>query len=132
MNNSLIKITATFVFTAFIAACGGREARPVASTSLQDSQLDCAAITREFNVNEQRILTTLKEKDDGVAKNIVLGVTGVVLFFPALFFMDPKSPERVEIQALRSRNRVLQEMAQTKKSCVLESKLQLVYQRLDS
>ncbi len=132
MFRNFIKIAVTFSFAASVAACGGREARPVAVTNMQDGQLDCPAITREFEANERQILTTLKEKDDGVAKNVVLGVTGVVLFLPALFFMDPKSPERVEIEALRSRNGVLQSLAKTKKNCVLESKLAVVYQRLDS
>jgi hypothetical protein len=37
-----------------------------------------------------------------------------VIFFPALVFMDPKSPERVEIEALRNGNLVLTDIARTK------------------
>jgi len=131
MKSSFVKVITALSISAVVGACAGREARPISVTHHMDGQLDCASITREFEANERQILVTLKEKDDGVAKNVVLGVTGVVLFFPALFFMDPKSPERVEIEALRSRNRVLEDLSHTKKNCVMESKLDLVYKRLD-
>lgn len=132
MSLKSVKTAIAILFAATVGACAGRDAKPVSITNIHDNQLDCASITREFEANERQILLTLKEKDDAVAKNVVLGITGVVIFFPALFFMDPKSPERVEIEALRSRNRVLEELAKTKKSCALTTTLELVYQRLDS
>ncbi|PSH70966.1 hypothetical protein CU102_02665 [Phyllobacterium brassicacearum] len=79
-----------------------------------DSQFDCAGVAREFEANESSVIAINKEKSGADAKNIVFGVTGAVLFWPALFLMDPKSPERVEIEALRNRNLVLTDIARTK------------------
>jgi hypothetical protein len=115
-----------------LAGCGGREARPVPATHMADTSLDCPSIGREFEANERQILTTLQEKDHAVAKNVVLGVTGAVLFFPALFFMDPKSPEKVEIDALRNRNRVLEDIARMKRCPKPQTKIDAVYRRLDN
>jgi hypothetical protein len=55
-----------------------------------------------------------------------------VIFFPALFFMDPKSPEKVEIDALRNRNRVLEDIARTKRCPTPNTKIAEVYRRLDN
>ena len=115
----------------FLAGCGRRESKPVPATSVADTSLDCPAIAREFEANERQIVVTLQEKDSAVAKNVVLGVTGAVLFFPALFFMDPKSPEKVEIDALRNRNRVLEDIARTKRCSPPQTKIAEVYRRLD-
>lgn len=114
-----------------LSGCGGREAHPISATNPADSAFDCAGIRREFNANERQILTTIKERSDAQGKNVVLGATGALLFWPALFFMDPKSPEKVEIDALRNRNRVLADIAATKRCGPLVSQLTEVYQKLD-
>ena len=114
-----------------LAGCGGREARPIAVTNLADLSLDCASVSREFAANERQIVATIREKDGAGVKNAVLGVTAVVVFFPALFFMDPKSPEKVEIDALRNRNSVLEDLARTRRCPAPKSEIAQVYQRLD-
>lgn len=117
--------------TIALAGCGGREAKPVAITNPTDSAFDCAGISREFAANERQIMATLKERTQAQGKNIVLGAAGV-FFLPALFFMDPKSPEKVEIDALRNRNKVLEEIARTKKCPAPKSQLTEVYKKLDN
>ena len=119
-------------FSISLAGCAGREARPVASTNPTDSAFDCAGITREFEANERQITSTVKERTDAQGKNIVLGATGVLLFLPALFFMDPKSPEKVEIDALRNRNNVLTSIAKSQGSPAPKSQLTELYKHLDS
>lgn len=114
-----------------LAGCGGREAHPIASTNPSDSVFDCAGIEREYSANERQILATVKERADAEGKNVILGVTGAIVFFPALFFMDPKSPEKVEITALRNRNKVLEEIARTKKCAPPKSQLVELYKKLD-
>jgi len=114
-----------------LSSCGGREAHPIASTNPSDSVFDCAGINREFAANERQILATVKERSQAQGKNVVLGATGALLFWPALFFMDPKSPEKVEIEALRNRNQVLTDIARSKKCPAPQSKLTEVYKRLD-
>lgn len=125
-------ITAAVVGLGIIlAGCGGREAKPIAATNPTDSAFDCAGISREYAANERQILATLKERSQAQGKNIILGATGALIFFPALFFMDPKSPEKVEIDALRNRNKVLEEIARTKKCGKPKSQLAEVYKKLD-
>ncbi|WP_271023600.1 hypothetical protein [Rhizobium sp. RCAM05973] len=114
-----------------LSSCGGREAHPVASTSAGDSGIDCSGISREFAANERQILATVKERSQAQGKNVILGATGVLLFWPALFFMDPKSPEKVEIDALRNRNQVLTDLARSRKCPAPKSQLDEIYKRLD-
>ena len=114
-----------------LAGCGGREAKPISITNPTDSAFDCAGVAREHAANERQILATLKERSQAQGKNIILGATGAILFFPALFFMDPKSPEKVEIEALRNRNKVLEDIARTKMCAKPASQLNEVYKKLD-
>ena len=124
-------VAVLLVLSTTLSGCGGREAHPVAVTNATDGGLDCASVSREHAANERQILATMKERAQAEGKNIILGATGVLLFWPALFFMDPKSPEKVEIDALRNRNRVLEDIARTKKCGPLKSHLTDVYKRLD-
>lgn len=119
------------VLSISLAGCGGREAKPIAATNPADSAFDCAGLQREFSANERQILATIKERSQAQGKNMILGATGVILFWPALFFMDPKSPEKVEIEALRNRNKVLEDIARSKRCAALKSQLQDVYKKLD-
>ncbi len=112
-----------------LSGCGGREAKPIAVTNPTDSAFDCAGISREFAANERQIISTLKERTQAQGKNIVLGAAGM-FFFPAWFFMDPKSPEKVEIDALRNRNKVLEDIARTRKCPAPKSRLTEVYKKL--
>ncbi|MCZ7479603.1 hypothetical protein [Rhizobium rhizogenes] len=133
LHTPKLSVVFALVATAIVVSgCGGRAANPVASTNSTDSAFDCAGIKREFEANERQVLATVKERADAQGKNVILGATGVLLFFPALFFMDPKSPEKLEIDALRNRNRVLAEIAKSKKCAAPQSKLADVYKKLDS
>ncbi|UXN03911.1 hypothetical protein [Bartonella sp. HY406] len=113
-----------------LAGCGGRAAKEIAITNPTDSIMDCAGISREFEANERQVKATLHERNVGRGKNVALGAASIV-FFPALFFMDPKSPEAVEIAALRNRNGVLTQMAATKRCAAPQSQLTEVYRELD-
>ncbi|KAA1184882.1 hypothetical protein FP026_03735 [Rhizobium tropici] len=126
-----LAITALVCCTIILSGCGGREAHPIASTSAGDGGLDCSGVGREFAANERQILSTVKERSQAQGKNVVLGATGVLLFWPALFFMDPKSPEKVEIDALRNRNQVLTDLARSRKCPAPKSQLGELYKKLD-
>jgi len=109
-----IAALAALALSFVLAGCGGREAHPIATTNLGDATMDCGAIDREIAANNENIRATLHEKHTGQAKNAALGAAGIV-FFPAWFFMDPKSPERKELDAYRTRNQVLASLAAQKK-----------------
>lgn len=127
-----LNLTIALAMSVALVGCGGREAKPISATNPSDSIFDCAGISREYAANERHILATLKERSQAQGKNIILGATGAALFFPALFFMDPKSPEKVEIDALRNRNKVLEDIARNKKCAAPKSELADVYKKLDS
>ncbi len=114
-----------------LSGCGGREAHPIASTTAGDIGLQCSGINREFAANERQILSTVKERSQAQGKNVILGATGVLLFWPALFFMDPKSPEKIEIDALRNRNQVLTDIARSRGCATPKSQLGELYKKLD-
>ena len=114
-----------------LSGCGGREAHPIASTSAGDTGLQCSGINREFAANERQILSTVKERSQAQGKNVILGATGVLLFWPALFFMDPKSPEKIVIDALRNRNQVLTDIARSRGCATPKSQLGELYKKLD-
>jgi hypothetical protein len=114
-----------------LSSCGGREAHPIASTNVGDGGMDCGGIAREFAANERQIIATVKERSQAQGKNVILGATGVLLFWPALFFMDPKSPEKIEIDALRNRNQVLTDLARSRKCPQPKSQLGDLYKKLD-
>ncbi|TXR48350.1 hypothetical protein FVA77_14890 [Phyllobacterium endophyticum] len=89
------------------------------------------AVELRLFANERSVIAVNREKSGANAKNLALGVTGVV-FWPALFLMDPKSPERVEIDALRNRNLVLTDIARTKNCPQPKSQLDDYYKKLKS
>ncbi|TCR78705.1 hypothetical protein [Rhizobium sp. BK376] len=126
-----LAITAFLCSSIILSSCGGREAHPIASTSVGDGGMDCGGITREFAANERQIIATVKERSQAQGKNVILGATGVLLFWPALFFMDPKSPEKIEIDALRNRNQVLTDLARSRKCPQPKSQLGDLYKKLD-
>ncbi|MHC5305684.1 hypothetical protein [Bartonella sp. LJL80] len=137
MNNrtkkslSMASVCSLFAASMLLSGCGGREAHPISITNPNDSVMDCAGVAREFQANERQIQATISERSGAQGKNMALGAAGI-FFFPAWFFMDPKSPERVEIDALRNRNGVLQDIARTKGCPAMKSQLKDAYKQLDS
>ncbi|MBS7738193.1 MULTISPECIES: hypothetical protein [unclassified Chelatococcus] len=101
-----MKIIAFLVPIVLLAGCGGREAHPVAATSPTDATSTCSSLLAEYQANATQISTKIGERATNNGKNAVVGVGGL-LFPPALFFMDLKSYEKAEVEALEARNRVL-------------------------
>ena len=55
------------------------------------------------------------QADSTSGTNVALGVVGVILFWPALFFMDLSKADQVELEALRKRYNALGRIAADKK-----------------
>lgn len=128
--NKDLKILALLATGLVLAGCAGRSAHPIAATNPADSSFDCAGISREFVGNERQIQSTLQEKSQAQGKNVVVGAAGL-LFLPFWFFLDPKSPEKREIDALRNRNKVLEDISAAKKCGPVRSQMGDIYQKLD-
>jgi hypothetical protein len=125
-------ISAGLIFSVTLSGCGGRDANPVSVTHHTDRTLDCASVAREFKANERQIVKLIEERNSDTTKNIIAGRVGATIFFPALFFMDLGNEEKVEIVALRNCNKVLSDIARSKGCPRPKSRLNNVYQNLDS
>lgn len=93
-----------------LGACAGRDARPVSTVRATDEQMSCNLMLAEYNSNFKKAVVLAGEKDATTGKNVALGVVGVVLFWPALFAMDLKGAEGIEMRALRDRNEHLRSL----------------------
>ncbi|MBS7698203.1 MULTISPECIES: hypothetical protein [unclassified Chelatococcus] len=109
-----MKIIAFMVPILLLGGCGGREAHPIAATSLTDATSSCPLLLAEYQANATQISTKISERATNNGKNAAIAA-GALIFLPALFFMDLKSYEKAEIEALEARNRVLTGLIQAKR-----------------
>jgi hypothetical protein len=94
-----------------LAACAGRDAKPVAVMNSYDRDLSCEQIQAEIQSNETKARQLGEERNSSRNANIAVGTVGVLLFWPALFALDLSDAERVEIDALHQRNMHLASLA---------------------
>lgn len=103
MNKKSISlmIIFTIIFT-LLQGCAGKTANPVSVYRAYDKDLSCSSIMysmHEIDENVKKLLPKANKK----GKNIALGVTGALVFWPALLFMDFSDAEKVEIKAYKKR-----------------------------
>ncbi|PXW58204.1 hypothetical protein C7450_106381 [Chelatococcus asaccharovorans] len=103
-----MKFPLIIVTSIALAGCGGREAHPVAAAQPGDSRASCPALMSEYQANATQMASKGGERALNNGKNAIVGAAGALLFAPSLFFMDLKSYEKAEIDALQARNQVLQ------------------------
>jgi hypothetical protein len=108
MSRNILFAGATCVL---LAACAGRDPRPVSVVQPVDAMLDCTAIQAELAADEATKLGLDNESSATAAKNVAFGVTGMVLFWPALFAMDLKDAAGVEAKAMVQRESYLTTLA---------------------
>jgi hypothetical protein len=94
-----------------VAACAGRAPQPVQLVQPQDPTMDCSAINAQLAADAAKQTELGKEKGTKVAQNVVAGVTGAVLFFPALFLMDFQDAAGTDSKALEARDQYLTTLA---------------------
>ena len=85
------------------SGCAGRVAAPVQTVQLKDSTMDCDAITAEIAADTAQQAKLSKESGEKVTQNVVAGVGGAILFWPALFLMDFQGAADKESKALELR-----------------------------
>lgn len=92
-----------------LAGCGGREVQAVRETSELDSVLSCAHIRGEISANQARMAELMGERDRGQRDSALRVLAGG----PAsLLFLDVGESQRIEHQALVSRNMRLASLAE--------------------
>ena len=99
-------MAATAATTLMVAACAGRAPAPVQTVQLKDMTMDCNAIQAELSADTTRLAALGKEKGDKATQNVVAGVAGALLSWPALFLMDFQGAAETDSKALELRDQV--------------------------
>ena len=73
--------------------------------------MDCNAITAEIAADAAQQAKLSKEGGEKTTQNVVAGVAGAVLFWPALFLMDFQGAADIDLKALESRDQYLATLA---------------------
>jgi hypothetical protein len=107
----MTKLTSIALSAVLLAGCAGRAPAPVQTVQVKDATMDCAAVNAEIAADAAKQTVLGKEKGDKVTQNIVAGVAGAVLFWPALFLMDFQGAADTESKALESRDQYLTTLA---------------------
>ena len=92
-------------------ACAGRPPTQIAVVQPFDQQKDCLALNSEISANTYQISVLATEQQNKRTQNVVAGVAGAILFWPALFAMDFQDAAGTESNALQSRQGYLAQVA---------------------
>ena len=113
---SLSRLTGCFMLAVVLvcAGCAGRKPNPVQQYQYGDNQKSCEHLQCEISDLQGQLTCKIGECDSTQGKNVALGVTGAILFWPALFFMDLSDADQIELDALRNRYNALVRICQDK------------------
>ena len=98
-----------------LAACGGREAQPVAVVQADDAYKTCQQIVTELVNIEVKASKLNAEQETKVKRNAFFTATGALIYAP-LLLIDPKNAVEVELHALAQRHAGLKDLA-ARKGC---------------
>jgi hypothetical protein len=110
----LKQIITLITITAFSTGCMGTLPRPVAQVQYGDDAKSCQMLQTEAADCEAQARKLEDKRKSKVGGNIFIGVLGAILFWPALFFLDTKSDENAEIDALMKRRQSLAAISRDK------------------
>jgi hypothetical protein len=77
----------------------GRQARPVDKNQPGDYQMDCRQIERQAQDHRTQGEAQIAKGKAKTVGNVALFTVFLILFWPAVFFMDVKGTDKVEGQA---------------------------------
>ena len=98
----MVRWAALGLMLALVAACGGREARPIPTVFPGDEGLNCQALNAELVRMQTEIEPIFADQNEKKTWNMGWGMTGSVIG-PGYFAIDLSDAERVEIQAYQAR-----------------------------
>ncbi len=115
-KNSVLSLSGCFMLAVVLvcAGCGGRQPNPVQQYQFGDNQKSCEHLQCEISDLQGQMTCKIGDCDNTTGKNVALGVTGAILFFPALFFMDLSDADQIELEAMRNRYNALVRICQDK------------------
>jgi hypothetical protein len=121
----VILSTLIISFTVSSLTACGRKPNPVATCYPTDQILTCKSLL--FAMDEaQDNIDRLIPQTQKTGKNIAIGAAGILLFWPALFFLDFSDAEKVEIEAHRDRYNHLVRLYDDKNCAADSSRPQVV------
>lgn len=113
-TTSAIRSAQFIALTLLLIGCAGKVADPIKVTQITDKDLSCGQILGQLDALDS-IGRELERKSEKLTKNAALATAGSLLVVPYLF-MDLKSGEKIELNAVRARHMHLTRLYQ-KKSC---------------
>ena len=76
--------------------------------------MNCDRLQAELGRIQYEVRRKTGQKQSGDNKDTALFVAGMVIFWPALFFMDLKNADKVELEALQNRYNYLTNLYNSK------------------
>ena len=100
----------------FLFACGGafRVAQPVDAYEYGDQDKSCDVLKKDIEICKKQYDQLVADRNEKIAANAILGVTGALLFFPLLFIIDASDVDVIEINAQQKRYASLAKICQNK------------------
>lgn len=119
MGISMLRI-AVLASAALLAACASSSDDIAAQyvSPMQYQSYDCGQIAAEQQRVAARVAQLKGEVDDNATGDVVKTGVGLVLFWPALFFIDGDGPEANEYARLKGEHEALQK-AEIEKKCTV-------------
>ncbi len=110
-------VRAGLVLTLSLAGCASSSDEIAAQyvSPMQYNSYDCQQITAEQQHVSSRVAELKGEVDDNATGDAVAATVGVILFWPALFFIDGDGPETNEYARLKGEHEALQKASIEKK-----------------
>ncbi len=108
-----MKIRLLILFISLSAGCATRIAHPVSISNPSDQNLTCAEIIDQIKANEDDAKRLVGEENSADAQNTAAFVGGL-LAWPLLLAMDLSDVEKIEINALHDRSKVLTGLKESK------------------
>jgi hypothetical protein len=113
---SINYITVTSIMLAAflgLAGCAGRTPQPVTAYVYGDERKSCEELNVEI-ANLETKIAALAPYTNKTGRNVVAGVAGALVFWPALFFMDLQNAEKVEVESYQKRVEAFQQIKHRK------------------
>jgi outer membrane murein-binding lipoprotein Lpp len=118
MTNGLRNTTALVLSICMLAACAKstKEITPQYVSPMQYNSYKCSQIEQEMQILSHRVAELGGQVDKTASDDSVQMGVGLVLFWPALFFLDGDTPQAAEYSRLRGEFDAL-EKAAIQKNC---------------
>ena len=94
-----------------VIGCAGRAPQQIQVVQIKDQTMDCTAINAEIAGDTAHIADLQKEESSKRTQNVLAGIAGTLLVWPAYFLMDFQDAAGHERQALESRDQYLAALA---------------------